>query len=144
MLRARLSGERWFAQSLVSQQVDATLQTTPLRLALDLGGPLARAHSWFVGLGGGLDVVRVDPKRALDATVMLSAARSHSVPALRAELRYELALSQLCLALAAFADLSLLRSHYDLQHDSASDVVATVSPVRPGAALILAWRPGRW
>jgi hypothetical protein len=142
LFRARLSGERWFAQALASDKVEASVQSTPVRFSLDVGGSVSRAQAWTVGLGGGADVVRVEPKRTLDATVTPAAARTHPVPVLRAEVRYELGAESWCLVLAAFADLSLLRSHYDLERGAALETVAAPALLRPGAALILAWRPG--
>jgi len=59
----------------------------------------------------------------------------------RTELRYEYSLSSLLVAAAAFADIALRGTHYDVRDNGVTRRIAEPWRIRPGLALILAWQP---
>jgi hypothetical protein len=140
IVRTTFSAERWFSQTVTSQQVKASLQSWPLRLGVDVGWPRAHGQTWLFGLAGGVDLTRIEPE-AGDPSVTASAASVDVVPMLRAALRYEFGTGPWRLAFTAYADVSLLATHYDLARGSSFERLAAPWPVRPGAALVLAWQP---
>jgi hypothetical protein len=141
LLRGAFSAERWFSQALASPRVNASIQGWPLRLSADVGVPVGHRQRGLFGLGGGFDVIRVEPQPALDPSVAPAGVRTRLVPMLRAEVRYELGAGPWGLVLAAFADVSLVETHYDLDLGSGAERLAVPWRVRPGLALIAAWRP---
>jgi hypothetical protein len=140
LLRATLCAERWFAQTVASPEVKASVDSWPLRLSVDVGFPAGHAQTWLLGLAGGFDVIRVEPE-TLDPSVTPAGSRTHLVPMLRGALRYELGAGSWRLALTGFADVSMFETHYDLVRGSGAERLAVPWPVRPGAALVVAWRP---
>ncbi len=140
LLRATFSAERWFSQSLASPEVDASIQGWPLRLSADVGLPVGRWQSWLFALGGGFDVIRVEPQLGSQSSVALAPANTRLVPMLRAEVRYELGVGPWRLVLAGFTDVSLVDTHYDLDLGNSAEPLAVPSRLRPGVALIVAWR----
>lgn len=142
IFRGSLSAERWFAQAFVSPQIRANIQSWPLRLSIDVGRSAGSAQSWLFGVAAGVDVTRVEPGQNLDPTVTPTTARTRVVPVLRTAARYELGLGGWRMGLTAFADISPLDTHYDLQ-DKSGTAQRVVAPwrVRPGLALVLAWCP---
>jgi hypothetical protein len=131
--RERLAFEYRMEQSLRTPIVTASLAAVVLRGGIDLGARSA-AHAAAFGLSIGADVVRITPKHS-DPSWRLDSPRTDLVPMVRAELRYELALSTLLLTVAALADISLVDTHYDAQDGPISRRAATPWPVRPGMAL---------
>ena len=140
-LRARVSGEWLLPRSFSVGQIEVSLQTTRLRALADVGVvEAARAHRLLLGVGGGLDLVRLEP-RALDVGVAAAPRSTSSAPMLTAELRYEARSGPWALALALQVDWSLLETHYDLERAGSSTRLVTPWLVRPGALLALAWAP---
>jgi hypothetical protein len=136
-IRGRVTGEWYFDQTLHTPELLAVVETKPLRASLDLGVPLAETQVVALALGGGVDISRVEPSAARAEDVTAGEPQSSIVPVLRPELRYELAVSSLMVAASAFADVSLVRTHYDLLDDGQPVRLGAPWTVRPGAALAL-------
>jgi hypothetical protein len=141
LFRATFGVERWLDRTFVSSEVRALIQSWPLRLSVDVGIPAGREQVWLVGLGAGFDVTRVEPGPSVDPSVTPAAAQTHVVPVGRVELRYEISAGSFRLSLAAFADVSMLQTHYDVERGANAERLAVTWPLRPGAALVFAWRP---
>jgi hypothetical protein len=140
-VRARLMAERWFPQTLSSQELAASVQTTALRLVVDTSWPRRAAHTLSVGFGAGIDVLATAPSVARDPAVTLAPERSHAVPILRAELGYQLSANPWRLMALLFVDASLLHTYYDLDGADSQVRLATPWPLRPGLALVFGWSP---
>lgn len=136
-LRGRVSGEWFFDQALDVEELDAKVETKPLRASVDVGFPLAETQVLALGIGAGVDLSRVEPSAARAEGVTPGEAQSSIVPVLRPELRYELAVGSLVVAASAFADISLVRTHYDLLDDGQLVRLGAPWTARPGAALAL-------
>jgi hypothetical protein len=141
LVRARLSVDRWFSETVASPQIRAGVQSWPLRLSVDVGRRVGRAQTLLVALGGGADLRHIDPRSTIDSPVTASSPTLHLVPMVRAALRYETGDQDWRVAVEVFADVSLVDTHYDVQVGDATERIAAPWPVRPGAALVLAWRP---
>lgn len=137
LLRLRGSAERWFAQSFAAEQVETSVQTFALRAVADVGLPLAGEHAFVFGLGGGVDLVRSEPRAAAGSDVRPVAESTRAVPTLRGELRYERAIGALVLAAGVLVDVSLADTHYDLLEAGTRRRIVEPWLVRPGAALAL-------
>jgi hypothetical protein len=139
ILRERLVFEQFAAQRLDTDELEAKVRYSALRLGLDLGG--ARGpHALFGGLGAGVDLVSVDPEQALDASWTPSKQHLDVLPMLRAELRYERLFSALLLSFSAYADVVLGDNRFKLQDGATSRSVAHPWHVLPGLSLGLGWR----
>jgi hypothetical protein len=141
LLRPRLSAAWWFEQQLATPEVEAVARSLPLRCSIDVGWPVGRTQAWVVGIGAGVDFARTEPRRAAAPGVTLSPPATRLLPVARAELRYELGRDAWRIGAAAFADASLLDTHYDIVYAGVAERAATPWSVRPGAALMFAWRP---
>ena len=139
--RASVSGERWFSQSVSSPQILATLQTTSLRAGVEFGWPLGPRQAGLLGVAGGMDLIGIAPAAPAASPVAPSEARTHVVPMGRVTLRYELAFGVWRIAIAGFADAAILATHYDVQRGGTYEQIADPWPLRPGAAVVLAWQP---
>jgi hypothetical protein len=129
-------------QSIQTPRIDANFRNTALRAALDLGAASGR-HAAILALGAGVDVVRIAPTSVRDPSLTLAPKTIDAVPALRAELRYELsfARSTFRLLTSLFADTSLAHTHYDITEGVEPVRVASPWLLRPGISLGLAWSP---
>ena len=141
LLRGRVFGERWFPQSVQGNTIGADIVATRARLALDLGFELGSAATLILSLGAGADLVRVEPGRARDPSVVPAATSESAVPAARGELRLEFGGDVWQLAFAVSADSSLADTHYDVTAGSTVQRVAEEWAVRPGTAVAIGWRP---
>jgi len=141
LYRLRLGVDRSFPQELQVSELSASVQNTALRASLDAGLPLTRHQFALIALGAGLDLTRIDPGTAQSADVTPASPRTHATPVLRPELRYELSKPAWYFAIAAYADIVLGRTHYDLRVNGSAERVATPWQVRPGAnaTLGLVW-----
>jgi hypothetical protein len=106
-------------------------------LVFDANLRVAEAHQIALGMGGGLDIVRVEPGAPRAQGVTPSTPETDVVPVLRPELRYELTTRSFLLGAAAFADVSLARTHYDLAESGELRRLGTPWQARPGGALVL-------
>jgi len=139
--RVSVSGERWFSQSVSSPEILATLQTTSVRAGLELGWPLGRRQAGLLGLEAGMDLVGIAPMAPPASPVAPADSRTHVVPMGRATARYELTFEVWRLALTGFVDAAVFATHYDVQRGTSYDRIADPWPLRPGAAVVLAWQP---
>ncbi|HEX6765177.1 MAG TPA: hypothetical protein VF103_06855, partial [Polyangiaceae bacterium] len=136
-LRGRVSGEWFFEQSLDAKELTVGTQTSALRAGFEAGTSVADRQLVSLGVGGGVDIVRVAPGDPLVAGVEPAAPETAIRFVFRPELRYELDLTPVVLAFAVFADLSLARTHYDLAESGSPTELGAPWPVKPGAALML-------
>lgn len=136
-LRARLSAERRFSQLLQTPLFDARVQSTLFVAQIEFGMELPWGRL-LPAVGGGVAVVRIAPEAAREA-VTLAASRLDVVPELRPELRYELQLGRVMLSWAAFLELSLLRTHYDLVDAGVQRREGAPWLARPGANFGVGW-----
>jgi len=115
-VRLRVAFELNFTQTLERAAVDARVTAWPLRIGVDLG--LARGvHAWLLGISTGFDRVHTSAEHARSSELQLSEPTTQLLPASRAELRYELALSRLLLSVAALIDVPWAVTHYDVFED---------------------------
>jgi hypothetical protein len=139
-LRARLVGERCFTQVITSPALGADVQDDVARLLIDLGwSPVAR-QALSLGVGVGIDATAIQPGPALAPNVTPTAATTHVVPVVPAELRYEVGGDAWRVGVLVFADASLYATHYDLARAGTVERLATPWPVRPGAAVVIGLR----
>ncbi len=136
-LGGRVSGEWFFEQTLDAEELTASVQAIPLRIAFEASFRAAEAHSIGVAIGGGFDIVRVEPGSSHVEGVTPSAPETNFVPILRPELRYELGIGSFALGAAVFADISLVRTHYDLAENGELTRLGTPWRARPGGALLI-------
>jgi hypothetical protein len=140
-LRARVSGEWFFDQTLETPELRAEVGTKPLRASVDVGLELAEKQVVTFGIGGGVDLSRVEPSTSRADNVTPSEPQSNVVPVLRPELRYELGTASLVVGASAFVDVSLVHTHYDLLDDGEPVRLGAPWTARPGGALAIgaAW-----
>jgi hypothetical protein len=137
-LRVRLSAELALPQSIEEDAIEARLLTLPLRLGLDLG----TRFGLYLGLSTGLDVSHLDPVSAGDSGLALADATTELVPSSRAELRYELELSDaFWLALGALIDVPWQATRYEVIEAGTRKRLAKPWAVQPGLALTLGVTP---
>jgi hypothetical protein len=139
-LRARLVGERRFAQVITSPELDADVQDDVARLLIDLGWAPGAKQALAFGVGFGIDAIAIQPGAARAPDVTPAAATTHVVPVMRTELRYEVGGDAWRAGVVLFADVSLYATHYDLARADTVERLATPWPVRPGAAVVFGWR----
>jgi hypothetical protein len=133
-VRLRVAFELSFTQTLERSAVDARVTAWPLRAGVDLG--LARGvHAWLLGLSTGFDRVHTSAEHARSSELQLSEPSTQLLPASRAELRYELALSRLLLSVAALIDVPWAVTHYAVFEDGKRVRLGTPWQVRPGLVL---------
>jgi hypothetical protein len=135
--RGRVSGEWFFDQTFDDRDLSANVETRPLRAGVDVGIPLTETQLLAFGLGAGVDLSRVEPSTARGEDVTPGEPQSSVVPVIRPELRYELGAGSLMFGASAFADLSLVRTHYDLLDEGQLVRLGAPWTVRPGGALAL-------
>ena len=143
VMRSRLIVERDFAQTFTSSSIAAEITSVRLRFGADAGLVLAPGHALLVSLGMGQDRSDVRPESAPGSTVTPAAAFVDTTPVAHAELRYELGGGSFRLAAALGADASLLKTHYDVAREAATERVFRPWLVRPAGSLALAFCP-RW
>jgi hypothetical protein len=141
LLRGRLLGERDFPHSFSTPSVAAELTRTRLRLATDAGFELNRRHWLLISLGIGQDRVDVRPTAPPGSRLAPEPSFHDQAPVALAELRYEAALGRFRVGAALGADLSLVRTHYDVVHGAERESVGKPWLIRPSAALSLAFCP---
>jgi hypothetical protein len=132
-----VSGEWFFDQTFDDRDLSANVETRPLRAGVDVGIPLTETQLLAFGLGAGVDLSRVEPSTARGEDVTPGEPQSSVVPVIRPELRYELGAGSLMFGASAFADLSLVRTHYDLLDEGQLVRLGAPWTVRPGGALAL-------
>jgi hypothetical protein len=94
-----------------------------------------------LGLGAGADVLDTRIQQVHDATLTATAQGLRVVPVLRPAIAVEVRLERWRFAAAAFADVDLSTDYYQIERPTGPSRVATPWPVRPGAALVVAWSP---
>jgi hypothetical protein len=138
LVRGRLAFEYRLPQTIATPRLDASFGSVALRGAVDTGIAAGR-HSFWVGLGAGADFDHAGTDSARDRSLRL-APTSHSASALlRAELRYELTLGAVWLAVASFIDVSTVHTHFDVADPGGPVRLAELWVVRPGFALTVGW-----
>jgi hypothetical protein len=102
-------------------------------------------RAWFEALAaGGLDVVRVLPERAVEPALALAPAAVFVNGAARITVTAgQRVWPSLAVAISAFADISLARTHYDVHLRGVTFPTLTPWPVRPGLSLTLWLLPER-
>lgn len=140
LLRARLVAEHFLPQKLRIQELETKLETNALRLSLDLGIPFTTQQTFVFALAAGVDSVSLEPGTPRVVDVTPAGSRTSVAPFLRPELRYEIAKGSLLFGFAAFSDVSLRNTHYDLIESGGRRVLATPWIIRPGATLALGLR----
>ncbi len=138
LVRGRLSFEYIFGQLIDASAVSATIRTTALRAAVDVGAAFG-SSALVVGLGGGVDLARISPKATPDSSLDLAPTSTGIIPVVRVEARYELTLGSFRMTAGLLGDASLVDTHYDVRRGAGQSRVATPWPVRPGMALTLGW-----
>jgi hypothetical protein len=141
LLRGRLIGERDFPHSFSTPSVAAELTRTRLRFATDAGLELTRQHWLLISLGIGQDRVDVRPTAPPGSRFAPEPSFRGQAPVALAELRYEAALGRFRMGAELGADLSLVRTHYDVVHGDERESVGRPWLIRPSAALSLAFCP---
>ena len=141
LLRGRVIFERDFPQSFGTSRIAAELLRTRLRFALDAGLELTARQSLLVSLGVGQDRVIVTPTAPTGSLVAPAPVFPNHAPVARAELRYEARLGYFRVAAAWGADISLVKTHYDIEHAMERESVVKPWSVRPSASLALAFCP---
>jgi hypothetical protein len=141
LLGARITGERWFTQSVPTTNVDTTVQSSPAFLLLDVGWPISPSRSLSAGVGGGVDITRVAPGMVYDPAIAAAPPQQHVSPVLRGELRYEMGGASWRLAAVLLIDTSIYATHYDVDRGATTERAATPWRFRPGGALVLGWCP---
>jgi catechol 2,3-dioxygenase-like lactoylglutathione lyase family enzyme len=141
LLRARVTAERDFPQSLETSLITTRFTRARLRLVADAGLPLTSRQLLLVSLGMGQDRVDVTPTRAAGSSVAPSTAFQDRAPVAHAELRYEAALGGFRLAAALGADTSLVQTHYDVARSTGRESVVKPWQLRPSASLALGFCP---
>jgi hypothetical protein len=142
VLGARVTLERGFEQAIHAPDFAATEQVYSARLLGELGVRVAAHQRAAVAVGGGIDVAHLDPGPPLAVDVTASAPKTHVVPIVRAELRYELTFAPVTVAAAGFTDIACAKTHYDVIEDGNVHRVASLNTLRPGAALVVGIRFG--
>ena len=141
LLRGRLFAERDFPQSFSTALIAAELSRVRLRFVADAGLELTRQQLLLVSLGIGQDRLDVTPTVAPGSRVAPKPAFRDQAPVALGELRYEAAVGPFRVAAGLGADLSLVRTHYDVLRPT--DPASVVKPwlIRPSASLALAFCP---
>ena len=112
-----------------------------LGFAVDAGLELTSRQSLLVSLGAGQDRVLVTPTAPAGSLVAPAPAFPDHAPVALAELRYEAWLGYFRVAAAFGADISLVKTHYDVEHTMERESVVKPWSVRPSASLGLAFCP---
>lgn len=129
-----LGVERSFAQALTKSALSADVQVSSVHALFELGWPIARRQALRLALGPALQLSRVTPLHG-ESGVAVGPKQLDTVPAFRAELRYELESDHFSVGAAAALDVWLIRVHYELANTKTTEELATPSLVRPGAVL---------
>jgi hypothetical protein len=146
LLRARLSIERDFAQTLETSQVAAALSRVRWQGTADAGlsfGNRQLRQMLLVSVGVGQDRVHVKPMATADSRVAPAPSFDEQAPFAHAELRYETGGATLRVALSTGVDVALVQTHYDVAHENVHERVARPWLVRPTGSLAVALCP-RW
>jgi hypothetical protein len=140
-LQVELSLERDFEQVSRTEALGVRAQTNSARVLLGGQWPLGSGVGFFVRVGGGLDVTRVEPTQAPGSAVRLRGRFTDMTAAARVESGVALELGSFVLDAGPRLDLSLADTHYDLARDGRPTRVVTPWPALPGIQLEAAWRP---
>jgi len=143
LLRSRLTLERDFPQSFATSLIAAELMRVRWRVTADAGLPLRGEQLLLVSLGLGQDLLDVKPTAPSGSSIAPAAAFQDPVPVMQAELRYEASLARFRIAASLGADVSLVKTHYDVAHTIERERVVRPWLIRPSAGLALAFCP-RW
>jgi len=138
-LRLRFVFEHGFGQGIETGSLDAKVRTTALRAGIDTG-LTSGVSTWSVGVLGGADFRDIAPTASTDPNLALAEATSSTIPVIRAETRYELALGAFVMTAGLFADASLSSTSYDVQNATGVHTIARPWRVSPGGALTLGFR----
>ncbi len=112
------------------------LDTLYGRLVLDMRPPSAGSWRWHVGVGGGTEVVFLNPQSAAD-TLVPAESRILFFGALRAELGLEWRVSRLIFGTSLFADVALSDVNYVADEGSGPESQLDPWPINPGLGLQL-------
>jgi hypothetical protein len=135
-----LGADRRLAQTLSTPALEASVERTTFHAVLEAGLALSPSQRGFVALGAALELSRTRPRsRAPD--VAAAGSKSDLSPALRAELRYEIAAGNFLLGFAALLEASLVRTRYELAQQGPPELLAAPALLRPGGVVTLALRP---
>jgi hypothetical protein len=134
--RGRVAFEFGFGQTITTPVLSAELRTTALRAGADVGTSFG-ASALALGFAIGFDRTRIAPDTGFDPTLSLADTKHASIPVLRLEARYELALGVFRAGAGVFGDASLVDTHYDVERGAVREQIAEPWPVRPGLFLSL-------
>ncbi len=135
----RLDLQRYFPQHLRTPLIHADIQRTVALASLEVGWTQSKEHAVFATLGPALEISRLSPFPA-SPDVQSVAAKFDLAPALRGQVYYELTLGHLCLGAAAWVNVSLSDTHYDIIDEGTQRAIARLDGVRPGMTLSLTLR----
>jgi hypothetical protein len=140
-IRTRVVLERDFPVTLQAGPIDARVSTLRWRALVDGGVPVGRNSALALSVGAGEDRSHIEPTTSRSASVLPAGNFSEAPFVLHSEARFEAGWSAFELVLAAGFDIPLVRTPYDIDQGSAAKQLAAPWPIRPGAALTLAFRP---
>jgi hypothetical protein len=135
-LALEVTGQYQLPVSASTNEVTLTFDGASFRLELGPEFWIGR-QAWLGALvGGGLDVIRVLPERAIEPTLTPGPASLFANGAARAAVLVgQRVWSSLAVVVSAYADVSLARTHYDVHLRGETFPTLTPWPVRPGLSL---------
>lgn len=140
LVRGRVVFEQGLGQAIETSGAAADTRTTSVRAGLDLGttsGP----HGFVGGASGGVDLVRLSPRKTDDASLAPAGAVTVETPLVRLDARYELTLGSFRATVGVLCDVALEGTHYDVRRGDERTRVAEPWALRPGASLTVGWAP---
>ncbi len=130
----RLDLQRYFPQHLRTPLIHADIQRTVALASLEVGWAQSKERAIFAALGPAMEISRLTPFPA-SPDVQSAAAKFDVAPALRGQVSYEWAWGHWCVGAAAWVNVSLVDTHYDLVDDGTQRAIARLGGVRPGMTL---------
>jgi hypothetical protein len=135
-----LGADRRFTQRLSTPVLDASVERSTFHALLEAGVALSSSHHAFLALGPALELTSTRPS-SRTAGVAPAPERTELVPAVRAELRYELGVGNVLFGVAALLESTLVKRRYELAQAGAPELLAAPALLRPGAVLTLGVKP---
>lgn len=135
LLGVEVTGERCFTQTFSASGLEGQVQASNLALVAELGLLWGRSGRLVLSAGPNLELARVRVTR-VSRDVTPADEETHAGAGLRLALGQEWALGHFAFGAAAFGDIALERTHYDLlQGASGSLRLVEVPSFRPGASI---------
>jgi hypothetical protein len=123
-----------------TSEIELEVQSNAGWLLLGWRKPVREPTSLLAALGPGLDLTRVVPRAVPGGAADAVPSYLHPTPWVRAELGFEWGDSPLVLQLLAVTDVSITRTHYDIDRGGSAARVATPWFIRPGVTAAGVWR----